>query len=278
MKLATFSKQKAAVATAPLRWLATCGIGLFVAATTHSTLPAQPIPVANPSFESQVVFPFIFPVDFRIDAWQKAPKPGYFTDTPELGWDQTVGLFNGTLQNPYSNLAGNQAAYLLSLPGAGIFQDNQSTDWNNSVSGLNATYQIGKSYQLTLGVFGKALVENFSTLQLNLYYRDGANQITVGTPTTITFDATTFNPGGPFTLIDYSVITPIVQAGDAWAGQNIGIRIDSVFGTGAGYWDLDNVRLTAVPEPTALSLLAVGISALGLRRTHARFQRQSLSA
>jgi len=236
-----------------------------------STLQAQPISIANNSFESQVVNPLVIPVDTRVDSWQKAPQPGYFTNSAQLTWDQTVGMFNGTLQNPYSNLVGNQATYMLSLPGAGLFQDNQSVDWNGTVGGLNATFQAGNAYQFTLGVFGKGMVEGFSSMQLSLYYRDGANMVTVGTPTTITFSTSTFNPGGPFTLIDYSVTTPIVQAGDAWANQNIGVRIDSVLGTGDGYWDMDNARLSAVvPEPTSLSLLAIGFGGALLARVRSR--------
>jgi len=244
--------------------------GLATLLARMSTLQAQPISVSNYSFESQLVNPMVFPVDFRLDSWQKAPKPGYFTDSPQLTWNQTVGMFNGTLQNPYSNLVGNQAAYMLSLPGAGIFQDNQSTDWNGAVSGLNASFQIGYAYQLTLGVFGKSMVENYSSMQLSLYYRDGADMVTVGVPTTITFNSITFNPAGPSTLVDYSVITPVVQAGDAWAGKNIGVRIDSALGTGDGYWDMDNVRLTAVPEPASLSMLAIGFGGILLARTRSR--------
>lgn len=241
-------------------------LSLISLLAVSNNLPAQPISVSNPSFESQAVNPIIFPVDFRVDSWQKAPQPGYFTNSPQLTWDQTVGLFNGTLQNPYSNLAGNQATYMLSFPGAGIFQDNLSTDWSGAVNGLNATFQVGSAYQFTLGVFGKEMMENYSSLQLSLFYRNGANMVNVGTPTTITFNSTTFNPAGPLALVDFSVTTPIVQIGDAWAGQNIGIRIDSMLGTGQGYWDLDNVRLTAVPEPTALSLLAIGLGGVLLAR------------
>ena len=239
---------------------------------------AQPIPVANHSFESQVVNPMFF-VENRIDRWQKTPQPGWFTPSGQLqSWNQTAGMFIGTAPfspNPYSNLLGNQSAYVLSLPGAGIFQDNLSTDWNGTVGGLNATFQTGYAYQLTLGLFGKSMVENYSSLSLSLYYRDGENQIAVGLPTTVTFDSSTFNPAGPFALVDFTVTTPIVQAGDAWAGQNIGISIVSTAGTGAGYWDMDNVRLAAVvPEPSALALAALGAGGLLLGRTRSRAKRQ----
>ena len=248
-------------------------VGALALAAGANTLLAQPVSISNYSFESQVVNYLVFPIDTRIDSWQKAPKPGYFTDSPQLTWDQTAGMFNGTLQNPYSNLAGSQAVYMLPLPGAGIFQDNQSVDWNGAVGGLNATFQAGKAYQFTLGVFGKAMIEGYSSMQLSLYYRDGANMVTVGTPTMITFSTSTFNPGGPLALIDYSVTTPLVQVGDAWAGKNIGIRIDSLLGDGNGYWDMDNARLTAVvPEPTSLSLLGIGFGGFLFARARSRRQ------
>jgi len=255
----------------PLRFAAAFGIAWLASGLM---LPAQPLTLANHSFESQVVNP-IFYVDSRIDHWQKTPQPGWFVPTAQLTWDQTVGMFIGTppfSANPYSNLVGNQAAYLLSLPGAGIFQDNASVDWNGTVGGLNAIFETGHAYQFTLGVFGKQLVEGYSALQLSLYYRDGANLVTVGTPTTITFSASTFNPGGPFTLVDYTVTTPLVQAGDAWAGRNIGIKIESLAGDGNGYWDLDNARLVAaVPEPTAASLVL--LCAAGCWLANARRRR-----
>jgi hypothetical protein len=236
------------------------------------SVQAQPIAVANHSFESQVVNPVFF-VDSRIDNWQRTAQPVWFVPTPEFTWAQTVGMFIGTppySPNPYSNLDGNQAAYMVSIPQAGIFQDNLSVDWNGTVGGLNATYQPGYAYQFTLGVFGKLMVEGYSSMQLSLYYRDGANMITVGNPTTITFSTSTFNPAGPFSLVDFSVTTPIVQPGDAWVGQNIGIRIDSVDATGDGYWDMDNARLTAVvPEPTSLSLVAVGLGGFLVSRMRA---------
>ena len=145
------------------------GIAVLALTAGVLTVQAQPIVVANYSFESQVVNPFgPIPIDTRIDNWQRTPQPGWFVPSPQLTWDQTVGMFNGTLQNPYSNLLGNQATYMLPIPTAGIFQDNLSVDWNGTVGGLNAIYQPGFAYQFTLGVFGKSMIEGFSSRQLSL--------------------------------------------------------------------------------------------------------------
>jgi hypothetical protein len=224
------------------------------------------IPVPNGSFESQSGAGLPFGVNNNIDSWQKYPNPG---------GDQATGVFVGTSPNspnPYTNLQGTQAAYVAGLPGAGLFQDDQTTDWSGSMTGLSATYQVGLAYQFTLGVFGKSMPENAASLQLSLYYRDGSTRTTIGSPTTITFNSTTFNPAGPFTLVDYSVLVPIVQSTDAWAGKNIGISILAATGNGNGYWDMDNARLTSfVPEPGVLSLIAFGAGAFFLARR--RLQR-----
>ena len=93
--------------------------------------------------------------------------------------------------------------------------------------------------------------------------------ITVGTPAVITYSAATFVNSGALNLIDFQVNTTEVQAGDPWAGQKIGIKIESIYGMGDGYWDVDNVRLLAVPEPTFAALLGTGglmFAALRARR------------
>jgi hypothetical protein len=151
---------------------------------------------------------------------------------------------------------------MLSFPQVSLFQDY-------SVSpGLNATYNVGQSYTLTLGVFGKSLDAN-NSLQLSLYYRDtGNNIVPIGTPTTITYNAATFPTTAPLNLVDYSVTIPAVQSGDAWAGKNIGVMIQvSASDFNGGYWDMDNVRLTTVPEPGVASLLALGACGFMARRT-----------
>src|SRR5436190_5832041 len=202
-------------------------------AIVQTRVPAQSITVPNGSFESQSGAGQPFGVNVFIDSWQKPANPGY-PEGPNFQWIQSAGAFVGTYPNsanPYSNLVGTQGAYILSLPGAGLFQDSKSTDWSGATNGLNALYEAGKTYQFTLGVFGKGMIEGYSTLQLGMYYRDGSdNKVFIGAPTSVVFSTGTFNPAGPFTLVDYSVTVPTVQAGEAWAGKNIGVEIDSVLG------------------------------------------------
>ena len=249
--------------TAALAVFAWCW--LFMVLGGGGALAQTSIPVPNASFESQVAGP-PFGVDTRVDSWQKPDKPDYF-DEVAFGflWDQTAGMFLDT--NPYGNSDGAQVGYVLSFPQAALFQDYDSVDWNDSTPthDFDAVFEPGNSYQLTLGVFGKDMVEG-ATLELSLYYRDALdNMVTVGS-TPVVYSAATFPEVPPLNLIDYSVTVSTVQASDEWAGKNIGIKIESTFGSGAGYWDIDNVRLTAVPEPASLGLMSVLLGGLLLRR------------
>ena len=242
-----------------------------------STLRASSIPVPNSSFETQSGVGQPFHVNINMDAWQKQDRPVYFPESGYNGfyWIQTAGNFLNPSTPPgiVLNPTGTQAAYILSFPGAGMFQDYNSTDWAGATHVFNAAYQVGQSYELTAGVFGES-VNDGAQIQLSLYYRDGGNGIvTIGTPNTITYHAANFpyaDGFGDFNLIDFSAIVPAVQAGDAWAGQHIGINIQVLSGDGTNQWVLDNVRLTETPEPGTLGLLAVGLTGWMLRRSRGR--------
>jgi len=240
----------------PILSLKTKLIGLLATVAVGSTLHAASIIVPNSSFESPSTLPV--GVSTTIDSWQKIPKPAYFDETAfGIQWAQTAGIFFDT--NPYANHDGIQCAYMLSFPQVTLFQD--------ATSGFNATYGVGQSYTMTLGVFGKSLTPN-NSLQLSLYYRDaGNNVINIGTPTTITYNPATFPTTAPLNLVDYSVTIPAVQAGDAWAGKSIGIMIQvTASDFNGGYWDMDNIRLTSVPEPGLASLAALGLCAFIVSR------------
>ena len=239
--------------------LLSAALGLACIFSAASIGQAQPISVPNGSFESPST-PF---VSNNFDSWQKTARPAYFDfveQTYGYTWNQMSGIFAG---GTYGNLHGSQAAYLFSFPQVGLLQDYDTMDYNDAAPthDFNETFGIGKSYTLTLGVFGKGFSGNMtegSMLGLSLYYRDGANMVTVGAPTVVTYTAAGFLNVGPLNLQDFQVNIPTVQSGDAWAGQHIGIKIESIYGTGDGYWDIDNVRLTAVPEPGSLGLIAIG--------------------
>ena len=249
---------------------ATAGALALVAGICH--LQAQPITVPNFSFESPTApnaYPF---VNMFVDAWQKAAEPAYYG--PAIGtpygipWVGTAGVFLDV--NPYVNHAGTQAGYLLAFPEVTLFQDYNST----AAHDFDAVYEVGKSYTLTIGVFGKDTLAPGSTLLLSLYYLDALDNKTAVSSTTVSYSAAAFPTTAPLSLVDYSVIVPTVQAGDAWAGKHIGIQLESTtplaMSTG-GNWDFDNVRLAAIPEPASVSLLLLGAG--GLARLRSRHQR-----
>ena len=250
--------------------LLSAALGLVCILSTSGILQAQPIFVPNHSFESQSAEGYPFGANPSVDSWQKIAEPGYYT--PVFGnsvppWYATAGAFVGTAPNspnPYANLLGTQAGYILAFPQVTLFQDYDSSPTHD----FDATFEVGKSFSLTIGLFGKNLLATGSTFELSLYYRDNLNnKVTVGA-TTATYNAANFPVTPILNLIDYSVNIPTVQAGDAWAGKHIGIQLESTVPlelTSGRNWDFDNVRLTAVPEPSAIAMLTLGFGGLLMR-------------
>ena len=255
-------------------------LGIVSILTAASHLHAQPIFVPNHSFESPSGVGFQFDTTPFLDSWQKVAEPGYYAPTLGAGtgvpWFGTSGAFvNASVfnPNPYGNVVGAQAGYILAFPQVTLFQDYNSSPTHD----FNATFDIGKSYNLTMAVFGKSRFPGAltpgSTFEMSLYYRDALdNKVTVGS-TIITYSEAAFPTTGTLNLVDYSVNIPTVQVGDAWAGKHIGIELEStlpiemaVFGS----WDFDNVRLTAVPEPTSMALLGLGFGGMFLAHSRRR--------
>jgi hypothetical protein len=245
---------------------------IAVGALAAGALPlkAQPITVPNYSFELGTA-PNSYPyVNTSVASWQKNPEPAFYQ--PAFGssgitWDQTAGVFLDV--NPYVNHVGNQVGYILSVPQVALFQDYTTSPTHD----FNATYNVGMSYNLTVGVFAKSSMAPGATFDLSLYYLDGTgNKVTVGS-TTITYSSAAFPITSPLNLIDYSVNVPAIQAGDPAAGQHIGIELESTVSaqlTTFANWDFDNVRLTAAPEPATLSLAALGFAGLLVGRVRSR--------
>jgi hypothetical protein len=220
-------------------------VGVVTLAAGASKLQATPIYVPNASFESpETTF-----VDVNIDLWQKPPKPWWYDESGGSLWIQLTGVFlNLPPADPdhIDNCDGNQAAWLFAVPEVELFQD------------LTATFEVGQSYHLTVGIFGGGgNMKDDVPIEIRLYYRDAENKkVTVGA-TTFTYD---WDTGYVKHLNDVQLNVPKVVSTDSWAGKNIGVQListltfpedlDPVTGRAGGFWDLDNVRLTkSLPGP-----------------------------
>jgi hypothetical protein len=239
------------------------GALLTIGLLAYSSIGAENIPVPNGSFESPTP-PTGFPVNTSVDSWQESPQPVWFNpaDFGGVTWDQLSGVFPNpppeSTANHIDNMHGSQAAYLFAVPQVALFQDYASTDWSHSTPthAFDAKYTPGMSYQLTVGVLGGSGMTDGAGLQIGLYYRDGSDNFADVGKVDLAYSLAAFPTTTHFQ--DYTVSIPTVQAADAWAGKNIGVRIMAT-GMGGTYWDVDNVRVTAVPEPGSLSLLALGL-------------------
>jgi hypothetical protein len=212
--------------------------------------------LANSSFESPET-DFAQPA---MDGWQKSPQPLWYDESSGFLWDQLMGQFlNPALgvTNRTDNMDGKQAAFLFAMPGVAIFQDYVSISGTNTTPthDLNATFEVGKSFLLTIGVTGGGGgMSNGATLELSFYYRDPTgNKVTIAA-TTVTNTPALF-PADPRHFTDFTVQVPTVTGREPWAGRYMGVQIASTVGFDkmGGYWDVDNVRLRAVEDPVLMN-------------------------
>jgi len=223
------------------------------------SLLAAPVNIPNHSFESPTTSFY----SVLIDSWEKTPKPDWYVEGGGFLWEQLTGAFPNTATNSpdhISNCDSNQAIWLFAVPEVGLFQDYDSMDFEDPAPthAFDAIYEVGKSYQLTVGLFGGGAGRNYGmrlgvTLELSLYFRDATSNLVTVASTTITNSNELF-PNNT-NLVDFTVQVPTVQASDPWAGRHIGILMLSTVSSNlqGGYWDLDNVRLTSAVAPTLTS-------------------------
>ncbi len=217
------------------------------------TTPAVALDVPNHSFELPAG-PFSpTGVSTSISVWQQSPQPEWFNpDAFGVSWDSLSGIFpNAPDGDPrhITNADGGQVAYFFAVPQVAISQV------------LSSTFSADMAYTLTVGLRGGGALTAGSTFMVGLFYLDGANPVTLAaTPVTATADSATATA-----LTDITVNVPALSAGDAAVGKNIGIQlvVTSQNGTpGIAYWEADNVRVAAVPEPEEYALIA-GAALLG---------------
>lgn len=230
---------------------------------------AQSFAIPNGSFE----LPSTFFVSTLVDFWQETPKPDWYQEGGGFKWDQLTGVFHNTqsgASDHIDNCDGAQAIYIFAVPEAGLFQDYDSVDWDDAVPShaFDVRFEAGRAYQLTFGIVGGGgnMLEGVS-LEAALYFRDDSGRPQTVVATNVVHSKATFPDRNHFS--EFTLVTPEVKSGDAWTARHIGVRFLSTVSAElqGGYWDLDNVRLTAVGAPS-FSVLVVP-TAEGLRLTWA---------
>ncbi|MBX3730996.1 MAG: hypothetical protein KF791_00220 [Verrucomicrobiae bacterium] len=224
----------------------------MVAAFCAAAAPI-PIPVPNASFEFPAT-PFVSP---SVAEWQRTPKPPDYDDETNFAWDLAAGVFlnPGPGQDGHKeNAEGRQALYLFAVPGNGILLDG-----TGPAGAFPAIYEPGNAYTLTVALIGGGgnMLEGTS-LRLVLHAVTDA-----GERLTVAFDEILHSAQRFPTLtrfVDVAVTVPPVLPGDPWAGRPLGIGLYSAVQAGSGleggYWDVDNVRLTAF-RPAELRITPV---------------------
>ncbi|SHJ94964.1 PEP-CTERM protein-sorting domain-containing protein [Rubritalea squalenifaciens DSM 18772] len=183
------------------------------------------------------------------------------TGTLGDGWSTTVTLGAGVIYNLSA-----------SMPGDGSFQISGTgvTGALGSVSStriFNETLNTGQTYELTIGVSQASAVGLLQDVEIEIGYHDNVNGFT-------SVDLNT-NHAGLLGVVDVlglfgSSDTASFQftVNEDFAGNDLYVKIDT--GTTAGLLGesvvFDNLSLTAVPEPSSLSLSALGCTMLLLRR------------
>lgn len=224
-------------------------LALAAATAAHAAI----IPVTNPSFES----PYIVGQGFEgfplIDGWSQFDAPnslfntGVFVNPAPGSLDPIVNL-----PNHIDNATGDQLAFLGSQVGNGFTQ------------ALASTFEVGKSYQLTIdvGISVRVPPSDRQRAAVALLFNNGGSPAEVAG---ILLDPTQFSGT---TLNTVTIDVPQVLPTDPYANANILIAVLGAGEAGA-FWNFDNVKLTdatpQIPEPASLGLLALGTLAL-LRR------------
>ena len=239
-------------------WAASAAMGLLAAA---GPVLAAPVSVANYSFESPQVPPAQIASPLVQD-WN-TPGPTLTEVFPGVFVNANCVIFPNTpAGNPDSidNVDGNQVAAIGTQSG---------NEFNQT---LAATFAANTKYALTAGVARSLTRVPAATdrLRLVLFYLDAASQRQEVAAADIFNDAAA---GISAThLKDFAANSITLAAGSPAVGKPIGVLITTAGATG-GFFDFDNVRVTAVPEPATAGALALGAGLL----TASRRRRATLS-
>ena len=243
-------------------------VGVVWAPAAALMCDAAAVAVPDGSFENSTAAPPATPFEFLVPPSPWTGTGGTGTGVfPNLATDVNFG---GVVAKRITNADGAQLAYINA-----IYDPNGTTDAgvpvvNEIFQQIPSSYQPGQQYTLSVGVAISSVQPppTGATLRLELYYLDASQARQPVSATLVANDATTNLANDA--LKYFTVQTPVVTSAAAYANQAIGILISTTDNgpTTGGTFDVDNVTLAAVPEPTtgAAALIAGCALLLGRRR------------
>jgi hypothetical protein len=219
------------------------------------------IPVANHSFENPPVTPAQVASPFVVDWATYGTTMMEYPPGSNIFVNASTGVFPNTDPGEVDhidNLDGNQAAFLAAETG------------NEFTQALNASFEAGNSYSLTVAVghsYGQPPATN-AYVRLGLFYLDAGNERQLVTWTDVIDDAATGLSANH--LADFSApFSSFLAADHPAVGKPIHVLLTS-FGPEGGFFDLDDVRVTSVPEPASCGMLLALIMGASVVRRRVR--------
>lgn len=234
-----------------VRVIVLTAVAFLIPAASRASL----LPVINPSFESPTTdfaWPFVdgwttFGPEFD-EVYQAYLNTGVFLNQPA-----------GDPERP-GHIAGAEGLQL-------AFIGTETLNEFRQVLGGEA-FEAGQLYTLSVGLATSLFSPPAETdkLVMELYYLDAAG----GPHPVASLDVFNDVAAGlsDSQLKRFEFTTGPVGENDPWNGRPIGIRFSTI-GAPGGFFDMDDVRLSAVPEPASAGLLSLAGLLLMRRRMRA---------